>query len=438
MLDRVKQLFNVRGKSSGEPLTLITPGQKDITGWFQTLLASNDQQLNTIGDYLKTGTSRVWPTFKALDIIAQAVQTTPRATYRKGQKTPVEIPDLQRILQYPNPSETFEDLLYRTVFWMKLSDTAFWLKSEATLAGDRPREIYGLNPKRVTRIKNSAGDLLGYTYTVNGKSTPYDVSEIMEFKRPHPDNDYCGLSDYEAGGELVKEFLNRQDWGNKFWKNGAAPSSVMTCETQVSSPENWAKIKAQFQEQYGGKDNAGKTAFLNGKWSIQRLGLTAQEMQDLEQRKLTKEEIFQLHGVPLSVAGIQGAANYATAHIEDRQFRLYTVFPLVRIIESTMNTDLVQGWDKNLRIKFDVAGLVDVQKVMEDFGPAFDRGCITPNELREKLGLGRSDNPMLDQFFIQAAYTPLDMAGVSANGGATDQAAQRLAADFSRKLLLKQ
>lgn len=430
VLDRAKSFINsLRGKSVSTIIDLVN--------------RCEGHEFRSFEDYLRAGTRKVWPTFKALDVTAQAVQTTPFGLFRQGAKEPqpAKVPELEKLFAYPNPDETFQDLLYRSTFWIKLCGIAFWFNSEATVSGDRPKEIFGLNPKRMRPALDRDKKLIGWLYRVNGKEIPFDKEEIMVFKRPHPDNEHWGLGDYEAGEALINEWLNRQDYSKQFWKNGAAPSALATREDDANgaSPtqEQWESIKARFHDQYGGKKNAGKVAFLTGKWKFERIGLSSEEMEDLAKHNRTIEEIFQLHGVPLSVAGIQSAANYATAYIEDRQFRLNTVFPIVRIFQDTLNTDLVKGWGENLFLRFDVAGLVDVQKVVTDFGPLFDRGCITPNELREKVGLQPVDNPIMDQFFIQGSYVPSDLAGLSANGGAADQQAQRMIADFSRKLLLQ-
>jgi hypothetical protein len=39
---------------------------------------------------------------------------------------------------------------------------------------------------------------------------------------------------------------------------------------------------------------------------------------------------------------------------------------------------------------------------------------MTPNDFREACGLPRKDDPFLDQHFILAGYTPIELAGISA------------------------
>jgi HK97 family phage portal protein len=406
---------------------------KTVSGLISLYEALTLHEFQTVADYLRIGTRKVWATWKALDIIAQVVQTTPYAIYREGAKEPVKVPDLERLLRYSSERETFADLLYKTIFHLRLTGSAYWLKSEATLLGQRPKELIALNPKRVRAAVDRNGVQIGWLYRAGGRpEIGFGMDDIMHFKRPHPDNDFYGLGDYEAGEELINDMVNRQNWGRQFWKNGAAPSSVFITEEQVTDQEQFNRMKARFHEQYGGEKNAGKTAFLTGKWSMQRLGLTSQEMEEIERIKLNVEQIFQLHGVPLTVAGIREAANYATAEIDDQRFRTYSVWPMVKLIMDTMNTDLVKGWGENLTIRFDVAGLVDVGKVVRDLAPLFDRGVISVNEMRMKAGFQPIKEPQFDQHFISAGLVPYDLAGVADLGQTDDEAEKTVRRFLSR------
>lgn len=404
---------------------------KTVSGLVEWAERLKLNEWKSIEDYLRFATRKVWASWKACDVVAQVVQATPFKLIREGTTDAVKVPELQKLLQFPNARDTFADVLYVTVFHLKLTGWAFWLKVQPTLAGDRPRELWPLNPKRVRPVlSQQTGELIGWKYRVGSQDIPYTLDEVMVFRRPHPDNDIYGLGDYEAGEELISDFVNRQEWQKMFWKNGAAPSALMVLEESAHDLESFKRAKAAWMAEHGGRANSGKISWLTGKWKIERIGLTAQEMQDLEHKQFSIEQIFQLHGVPLTVAGIREAANYATAEIDDQRFRTYTVYPIVKIIADTMNTDLVLGWGEKLRIQFDVAGLVDIGKVVRDLTPLFDRGVVSLNEMRERAGFQRiDDNPLFDQHFISGALVPIELAGV-ADMGQTEEEADKTVRRF--------
>lgn len=396
-------------------------------------------QFTNYESYLQAGSRKIWATFKACDIVAKILMDTPRQLVRRGgDGKPVTVPELTKLLAAPNPFETLTEMLYRWTFHMKLTGNAYWVKNEANMDGNRPRSIYALNPKRVRVSVDDRDGITGYLYQSGkgGVQIPFEVNEVMHFRNPHPDNDWYGLGDIEAGEDLFQEFINREVYAKQFWKNGASPSGVLICKTEVTDKTEWEEAKRKWQKDYGGTNNAGKTAWLAGDFSYQKLGLSAVEMQDIENSKLSVENIFHLHGVPLSVAGIRDAANFATARVDELICRRYTVKPLVRLFTETLQADLVDGYAGNAEIFFALAGLMDLDAVVTNYVPLFDRGALSLNELREQAGLPKKDDPMFDQHFINAGLVPLDLAGVGAGAGATEGAARSIVDRFVAQSLV--
>lgn len=81
----------------------------------------------------------------------------------------------------------------------------------------------------------------------------------------------------------------------------------------------------------------------------------------------------------------------------------------------------MRAFDESFRLTYEMSGLVDIEQVMKDYGPLFQRGAITPNELRELAGLERVDDPMMDQYFISQGMLPISIAGFGAGGTDTDE-----------------
>lgn len=415
MLDTIKRLF---GRTQTKSVTAIA----DLFGGIEL------SKLTDYESYIKAGSQKVWATWKACDICAKAVVQTPFKIVRDGSSEPVKVLGLEELLRAPNPRETFGDVVARSVFHLKLTGNAYWLKDQSTIKGDRPKALVSLNPHKTKIVPNRDGTLKGYLYSVNGEDVPLDVEEVIHFKMPHPNNDWYGLGEVEPGEALFQEQINRDTYAQAFWKNGARPSGVMTLKQQFTgSQEEWDKAQERFNQRYAGAKNAGKAIFIQGDWSYNSIGLTAQEMQALEHQKWTVESIFLMHGVPLSVAGVRDAANYATADIDNQRFKEFTVLPLVKILADTLNTDLVMGYGDKLRIVFEVSGLTSVASLMQGYGPLFDRGAMSVNDLRVAAGLPRIEDPQFDQHFILGSYTPLELAGLAATAQPVDQQARSIA-----------
>lgn len=398
---------------------------------FGGLLGSLEiSQFKNYASYLAAGTKKVWALWRGCDACAKVVMDTPWIlTKIGGDGTAVKNPQIEKLLMAPNAYESWGEMSYRWVMHMKMTGNAFWIKDQPNFSGDRPKAIYQVNPKRMQLVLSPTMGVTGYIYTAqNGQQIPFEANEVIHFKIPHPDNDYWGLGEVESAEPLFNDAVNRGTWEDKFWKNGASPSGILVCKDQITDQTEWEKAKAKWQKEYGGSDNAGKTAWLTGDWTYQQLGLTAQEMQNIESSKWSVEQIFMQLGVPLSVAGVDSSANFATAGVDDMRFRRYTIKPLLRFLADTVNSDLIAGFNPALMINFQLTGLTDMESISKNVTPLFDRGVLSINELRDMIGLPKKmDDPIFDQHFILATLVPIDLAGiVSSQPGSDGQAAKIL------------
>lgn len=375
--------------------------------------------LHTFRDYdsyVEAGSKNVWATFRACHIAASRVVSTV-FTLETDKGSPAKSPLLEALLASPNPYMTWQELLYMGVFHLKLTGNFYLHKDMLSGVTRQPLHLYPLLPQYVQPMPDKEKLVSGYKYRINGHEINYKPEEIIHIKRPHPSKLILGMGDIEPSEPLYNEFINRNSLEEKFMERGASPSAIMTMEdSDDTDPSEWARIKASYTEDYSGKNNAGKIMFLGGKWTYTRLGLSHQEMQSVERSKLTLEQIFLNHGVPLSVAGISSAANYATARLEERNFRLYEIVPLLDLIIGKFNAEgaLVRLFGEKLRMGYELSGLVDVEQVWKDYGNLFLNGGITINEMRELMDLPPDPtNPLLDTFYVPSGRIPLDMAGMA-------------------------
>jgi len=405
-------LRDIRTAVFGRKITRI----EDIFGGVLSGLTVD--QLRDYESYLRASSKKVWASWKSIDLKAQACAET-KIAFMSGKteaaQKPVEAPkELAALMDRPNDHETFHDIIYKTVFHIAATGNAYWYKNEATVTGERPRSIMLLNPKRVKIVCDDRRGLTGYIYKTNGKDVPLQPQEIIHFKKPHPNNDWYGLGELEAAETLFQENLDRQAWSRNFWKHGASPSGVLVMKERVESQTEFDKLKARWDEQYSGVNNAGKTAILTGDWSYQQLGLTAQEMQDIERSKFNVESIACVHGVPLSVLGVKDAANYATAEIDGVRFRTTAVRPILKLLEAVLNSKFMPGYGQNIRLQFCLSGLVNTGAMMELIKAGFDRGIFTPNQCLAMLGEPTVDeDPLMDSRFISSMYVPMEIAGAA-------------------------
>lgn len=364
--------------------------------------------------YMQVGCKKVWAAYRACKLISATIVSANFKMMLGDDDDSERVLSAGAFLNTPNPYDSWEEILEMWVFHMELCGNAFWLKDELDLLG-RPKYIYPLLPQYMRIIPDENEKVAGYSYKVNGKEIAFEPNEIIHFKSPHPCSVHWGLGSVESSEDLYSSFINRNALEEKFMENGAQVSGVLARDTEGGDidPEDWKALKDKFNLEYSGKKNAGKTAFLNGKWSYHKLGMTQVEMENLEREKWSVEQIFLNHGVPLSVAGIEGAANYATAKQDEINFRKYKVVPLINVLTGKINSDgFFRGNSPDtLKLCYELSGLIDVEQIVKEYGPLVEMGAMTRNELREMCGLGLVDNAQLDQYFLPANVIPIEMAG---------------------------
>lgn len=260
--------------------------------------------------YMACGYKKVWATFRACKIIASTMMTA-HFKIVKNVKTADDVTEkFGSFLKKPNPYDSWEELLEMWSFHMELVGNAYWLKDSMDAYG-RPESLYPLLPQFMQVIPDEKKRVNQYIYRVNGKQLIFSPEEIIHFRFTNPNNIIMGMGSIEPSEAIYNEYINKAVLGEKFLENGAQMSGILSRESDIADEDQWRMLKKKFNLEYSGTRNAGKVAFLNGKWSYQKLGMTMQEMQSLEKEKWNIEQIFLNHGVPLSVAGVDGAANYA-------------------------------------------------------------------------------------------------------------------------------
>ena len=106
-------------------------------------------------------------------------------------------------------------------------------------------------------------------------------------------------------------------------------------------------------------------------------------------------------------------------------FRKYTCAPMLALIAGKLNAmgGVAQAFNPNFRVKFNLSGLIDTEQVVKECRPLVELGAMSLNEVRERAGLPRSEDPLLDGHYIANNRIPLELAGMSGSSLMNDPAA---------------
>ena len=206
-----------------------------------------------------------------------------------------------------------------------------------------------------------------------------------------------------------------EEFGAKFFANGAAPSGVLEHPGTIKDP---SKVREAWQSQFGGSSNSGKVAVLEEGMKYTPISISPEQAQFLETRKFQINEIARIFRVPPHMVGDLEKSSFSNIEQQSLEFVKYTLEPwLVRWEQSMMRSLLTPSEKQDYFIKFNVDGLLrgDYASRMSGYATARQNGWMSANDIRELENLDRipaEDGG--DLYLINGNMTKLADAGIFA------------------------
>lgn len=276
---------------------------------------------------------------------------------RGGKWEPDPSHPLQRLLDRPNPFMSRQDLMERYVQHMELAGNALWHKVKP--ARGPTLELWPVMPDRIHPIPSRPEYLSGYEY----RPTPQDritlpTSEVIHWQYQNPRDTYWGLAPIRAAALTIDGDIEAVRWNRAILANGARPAGVVTLDAEMT-PEQWEAARTMIQSQTGGAANARQFLAFGGATSVTAFGFDASDMDWANGRKMNREEIFAVIGVP-AILAVQGeGSTYANMETAERGFWTRTLIPLLDDFCRTLEASLLAefGAQNTHRIRADLSAV---------------------------------------------------------------------------------
>ena len=207
-----------------------------------------------------------------------------------------------------------------------------------------------------------------------------------------------------------------EEFGAKFFANGAAPSGVLEHPGTIKDP---ARVRDAWQSQFGGSSNSGKVAVLEEGMKYTPISISPEQAQFLETRKFQINEIARIFRVPPHMVGDLEKSSFSNIEQQSLEFVKYTLDPwIIRWEQSMARVLLSLDEKKDLFIKFNLEGLLrgDYQSRMNGYSIARQNGWMSANDIRELENLDRIPAEQGgDLYLINGSMLPLGSAGAYAD-----------------------
>jgi HK97 family phage portal protein len=223
---------------------------------------------------------------------------------------------------------------------------------------------------------------LEYDYlTDKGTTLTYNSEDIFHVKGLSFDG-VKGLSPIAQAREAIGLALSTEEYGAKFFGNGARPGGVIEFPGAMKDPD---KVREIWNKTFQGSANSHKVAVLEQGAKFQTVGLPPEESQFLETRKFQINEICRIFRVPPHLVGDLEKATFSNIEHQSIEFVQHTIRPwLVRWEQEIARSLLGDGERGMYFAKFNVDGLLrgDYATRMRGYSIGIQNGFLSPNCVR--------------------------------------------------------
>ena len=368
--------------------------------------------------------------YSCVRILSEAVAGLPLHLYRytpDGSKVKAVDHPLYLLL-HDEPNPEMSSFVFRETLMTHL---LLWGNAYAQIIRNGKGEVvalYPLMPNRMSVDRDKHGQLY-YTYTrasdeaktMTGTTVLLPPSDVLHI----PGLGFDGLVGYSPiamAKNAIGLAIATEEYGAKFFANGAAPSGVLEHPGTIKDP---SRVREAWMSQFGGSANSGKVAVLEEGMKYTPISISPEQAQFLETRKFQINEIARIFRIPPHMVGDLEKSSFSNIEQQSLEFVKYTLDPWVIRWEQSIQRALLRPEEKKRYFaKFNVEGLLrgDYQSRMNGYAVARQNGWMSANDIRELENLDRIPAEAGgDLYLVNGNMLPMQRAGAFASGAETTE-----------------
>lgn len=344
---------------------------------------------NTSDEIVTHNTVLAIPTALAcVKLLAGTQATLPLVVYRpKGDSREVAYDHwLYRIIHDdPNADQTASDFWEYICVSLELTGDGFAEKLRGSGG-----QIVGLDPippsiVSVTRLPSGE---IEYRWSWEGK-TRIETSENVLHIRGFGGDPLGGMSTLQFGADAFGQARSLNRTSGNVLKNAARPSGILQTDFPLTTTQV-QEAEALLLDKYRGATNAGRPMILGHGLKWQQLTMTPEDLQMLESKAFSVEEICRIFGTPPHMVGHTAGNTQLGSSITEqtRAFEKFTLRQRLRKIQQAVRKQLLTPDDigRGIQIEFNMEGLLQGSPTERAafYGSGLDKGWMTINEVRAK------------------------------------------------------
>ena len=362
--------------------------------------------------------------YSCVRILSEAIASLPLHLYKYTDTGTAKATDhLLYFLLHDEPNPEMTSFVFRETLMTHL---LLWGNAYAQIIRNGKGEVlalYPLMPDRMNVDRDESGNIV-YEYMVSQEDAPINSGSTVKLS-PHevlhiPGLGFDGTIGYSPiamAKNAIGLAIATEEYGSKFFANGATPSGILEFPGTVKEPE---RVRESWNKGFGG-ENKHKVAILEQGMKYTPISISPNEAQFLETRKFQIDEIARIFRVPPHMIGDLEKSSFSNIEQQSLEFVKYTLDPWVVRWEQSIKRTLLLSDEKGVYFaKFNVDGLLrgDYQSRMNGYATARQNGWMSANDIRslEQQDL-IPDEEGGNLYLINGNMLPLKQAGAFYKNG---------------------
>lgn len=266
----------------------------------------------------------------------------------------------------PNPPDipSLKELISRTFIHLGVDGLLFWVfvRKKGVLVDI---EIKAKNELRPVLSEGMSGELIGWAeFGANGQvEKTYPVNEVLPIRYYNPKDPLGGLSPLLAARLSLESEFNIAGWNSSFFKSGMKSPLLMKSKGTMTKDQK-KELKGEIINYYSGIEGGHGALLVQGGVEVEPLSISPKDIDFINGKKLNREEICAIFGIPPALVGIFEYANYCISIDTPVLLKGNVIKPVQEVqpgdVVLTMGTDSIT---ENKVINSWEAGIKDIYRV---------------------------------------------------------------------------
>jgi HK97 family phage portal protein len=311
----------------------------------------------------------------------------------------------------PNPEIT-------ALTWKQtvMTHLGLWGNSYSQIIRDglgRPLQLWPIHPQRVRVMRDSMSKRLYYTVAPMFGETGYvvlDMEDMLHIKGLAM-NGLVGMSPVGAGREAIGLGLAEQEYGARFFSNGAQTSGVLEHPGQLSD-KAYDRLKKSIEDQIRSLRDKHRMLILEEGLKWQQVSLPPEDAQFLGSREFNIRDIARFYRMPLYKLSENITSKSTSIEQMSIEFLSDTIMPWLTNIEEEITCKLLNKDEQEQffpKFKVDAYLRGDTQTRYAAYHIARQDGWMSANEIRAEEHMNPIEGG--DQYLVPLNMVPADKAG---------------------------